>query len=261
MLNRVPPHTAAHGFVRGRSVVTAAQPHVGADVVVRLDLDAFFASVPVGRVFETLCSIGYHRAVAHRITGLLTNAVPAAVLDAAPTAPTARITRLLHHVHVPRGAPSSPAVANLAAYGLDRRLTALAGAFDATYTRYADDMTFSGGAELQRGLGRCLSLARSVVLDEGFRLNDRKTSVMRRSQSQRVLNVVVNERLNVSHRDVDRLRAELHEARVKGPTAANRTDVVDYRSHLRGRIEWVGQLNPDRAAKLLASFEQIDWIR
>lgn len=259
VLNRVPPHTAAHGFVAGRSVVTAARPHVGADVVIRLDLDAFFASVPVGRVFETLCSLGYHRSVAHRITGLVTNVVPAGVLAAAPVAPSARVDRLLRHVHVPQGAPTSPAVANLAAYGLDRRLTALADTFDATYTRYADDLTISGGGELDRRVGRFLALVRAVVLDEGFRLNDRKTHVMRPSQSQRVLGVVVNERLNVLRRDLDRLRAELHEARTKGPAVANRRGVVDYRSHLRGRIEWVRQLNPDRAAKLHASFERIDW--
>lgn len=261
VFDRVPPHPSAHGFVRGRSVVTAARPHVGSTVVVRLDLDAFFASVPVGRVFETLCSLGYHRAVAHRITGLLTNATPAEVLDDAPAAPSARVVRLLRHVHLPQGAPTSPAAANLAAFGMDRRLAALAETFDASYTRYADDLTVSGGPELDRGLGRFLDLARTVVVDEGFRLNHRKTSVMRRAQSQRVLGVVVNDRVNASRRDVDRLRAELHEARLKGPSASNRLGIADYRSHLRGRIEWVRQLNPDRAAKLFVAYERIDWSR
>lgn len=261
VVGRVPAHSAAHGFVPGRSVVSAARLHVGTDVVVRLDLEAFFATVPVGRVFETLRSVGYHRQVAHRLTGLMTNTVPPSVLSLAPTPPTHRVARLLGHVHLPQGAPTSPAVANLAAYGLDRRMTALAEQFDATYTRYADDMTLSGGAELRRGLGRCLALARTIVVDEGFRLNDRKTMVMSRSQSQRVLGVVVNDRLNPSRRDLDRLRAELHEARTKGPLVANRRGVADYPSHLRGRIEWVDQLNPDRAAKLRAAFAEIDWTR
>ncbi len=261
VFDRVPPHRSAHGFVRGRSVVSAARPHVGADVVIRLDLDAFFASVPVGRVFETLCACGYHRAVAHKITGFVTNAVPPGVLDSAPSRPTRRVARLLRHVHLPQGAPTSPAAANLAAYSMDRRLGALAETFDATYTRYADDLTLSGGSELRRGIGRCLELARAIVIDEGLRINDRKTKVMGRAQSQHVLGIVVNEHLNVARRDVDRLRAELHDARLHGPAAANRRGVNDYRSHLRGRIEWVGQVNPDRAAKLLASFDQIDWTR
>lgn len=257
----VPPHSAAHGFVRGRSVVTAARLHVGADVVVRLDLDAFFATVPVGRVFEMFRSVGYRRQVAHLLTALMTNTVPASVLRLAPNAPTRRVERLLTHVHLPQGAPTSPAVANLAAFALDRRMAALAETFDATYTRYADDMTLSGGAELRRGLGRCLRIARTIIVDEGFRLNDRKTMIMSQSRSQRVLGVVVNERLNPPRCELDRLRAELHEARTKGPTAANRRGVADYRSHLQGRIEWIRQLNSDRATKLQTAFDDIDWGR
>lgn len=248
------------GSVRRCSVVRAhGSPRSTAQLSLPLDREAFFASVPIGRVFSTLRAAGYRREVAHRITGFMTNTVPAVELSAAPAPVVHRVGRLLRHVHLPQGAPTSPAAANLAAYGLDRRLTALAQSFDATDSRYADDLTLSGGQELRRGLGRCLEVTRSVVADEGFRVNHRKTRVMTRSQAQQVLGVVVNERTNASRRDVDRLRAELHEARTKGPAVANRRGVVDYRSHLRGRIEWVGQLNSDRADKLRRSFDSIDW--
>ena len=259
VFDHVPAHDAVHGFVQGRSVVSAAAPHVGSDVVIRLDLDAYFASVPVGRVFVTLCEIGYARDVAHRITGLLTNTVPAAVLAAAPVAIDRRVDRLLRHVHLPQGAPTSPAVANLASYGVDRRLTSLASRFDGTYTRYADDMTISGGSDLRRHVGRFLAVCRTIVNDEGFRLNDRKTRVVTQSGSQQVLGVVVNQRVNPKRRDLDRLRAELHEARVAGPDTANRGGVADYRNHLLGRIAWVGQLNAGRAARLRRQFDGIDW--
>lgn len=259
IFDHVPAHDAAHGFVRGRAVVSAARPHVGSDVVIRVDLDAFFASVPVGRLFVTLCEIGYAREVAHRLTGLVTNTVPPAVLSAAPGTIDRRVDRLLRHVHLPQGAPTSPAVANLAAFGLDRRLTSLAERFGATYTRYADDMTISGGSDLRRAVDRFLPLCGEIVRDEGFRLNHRKTRVVTQSGSQQVLGVVVNERLNPSRRDVDRLRAELHEARTAGPDVANRGGVADYRNHLLGRIAWIGQLNAERAAKLRRSFDAITW--
>lgn len=259
IVERITPHSAAHGFVQGRSVVTAATPHVGADVVVRLDLSAFFASVPVGRIFATLTATGYDRAVAHRITALLTNRVPRSVLADAPVRPDRQVARSLSHVHLPQGAPTSPAAANLAAFGLDRRMTSLAERFGGTYTRYADDLTISGGADLSDGVDRFLRHAAAIVADEGFRVNHAKTRVMRRSGRQRVLGVVVNDRLNMSRRDVDRLRAELHEAATAGPDVANRRGVVAYRGHLLGRIEWVRQLNPAKAERLRAGFDRIEW--
>jgi hypothetical protein len=76
---------------------------------------------------------------------------------------------------------------------------------------------------------------------------------------QRLCGVVVNERPNVARPDYDRLRAILHDAARRGPAAANRAGVPDFRAHLLGRIAWVESLNPDRGAKLRRRFDEIDW--
>ena len=79
ILDRIPQHDAAHGFVPGRSVRTHAALHVGRASVVRLDLEDFFATVPAGRVFGIFRTAGYPEAVAHTLTGLCTNGVPGRV--------------------------------------------------------------------------------------------------------------------------------------------------------------------------------------
>ncbi|MGI8803151.1 MAG: reverse transcriptase family protein [Solirubrobacteraceae bacterium] len=146
LLDWIPSHQAAHGFTRGRSVISHAAAHSGRYAVVRLDLEDFFASVPTGRIHRMFRAAGYPEAVAHTLAGLVTNAVPAAVWHELPLpadrrllAAHRRLGRRLAQPHLPQGAPTSPALANLAAHRLDRRLSGLAAALELTYTRYADD--------------------------------------------------------------------------------------------------------------------------
>lgn len=259
IIDHIPPHETAHGFRRGRSIQTYAAPHTGREVVLRLDLRDFFLTVPAGRVFGIFYSAGYPEEVAHTLTGLTTNAVPAAVLGGRPSpGPTADAR--LRGPHLPQGAPTSPALANLAAFALDVRLSALAGKFDAKYTRYADDLAISGGGELIDGLQRFLPLVCEIVRDEGFIVNEAKTSVRSKHQRQVLTGMVVNQHLNLHRRDYDRLRAVLHDARVNGPASANRSGHPQFRSHLEGKISFVQATNPQRARKLWAAFDKIDWV-
>ena len=153
ILDWIPAHDAAHGFTRGRSALTHARQHAGREVVVSFDLEDFFASIAAGRVYGIFRTAGYPESVAHTLTALTTNAVPADVhrhlrVPGRPDLIDAgfRLGRRLAEPHLPQGAPTSPFLANLAAFRLDRRLTGLAAALDASYSRYADDITFSGSA-------------------------------------------------------------------------------------------------------------------
>lgn len=266
IVEAIPPHDAAHGFRRGHSPLTHARRHAGRDVVLRFDLEDFFASIPAGRVYGVFRGAGYPEAVADDLTGLVTNALPAQEWAAAPRAadPTVvaahhRLGRRLAAAHLPQGSPTSPALANLCAYRLDCRLAGLADAFEATYSRYADDVALSGGPRLHAGAARVRHAVEAIVLDEGFRVNPRKSQLMSRAGRQRVCGIVVNDRTNAVRDDYDRLRAALHEAGVHGPAAANRTGVPDLRAHLLGRISWVEALNPARGAKLRRLFAAVDW--
>jgi hypothetical protein len=265
VLDWIPAHETAHGFVPGRSARSHAAAHAGAAVVVRLDLEDYFASVTAGRVYGIFRTVGYPEAVAHTLTALCTNVVPQTQWAALgrPARPLLRaqwrLGRRLATPHLPQGAPTSPALAGLATFSLDRRLSGLAGAFGARYTRYADDLAFSGDAGLAPRAGRLAALAGEIARDEGFLLNAAKTRVMPRSTRQRLCGIVVNEHPNVTRAEYDRLKAVLHDAGRNGPAAANRGGHPNFRAHLLGRIAWVEQLNPARGRRLRERFAAIAW--
>jgi hypothetical protein len=266
ILDLIPPHDAAHGFRRGHSALTHARRHTGQDVVLRFDLEDFFASIAAGRVYGVFRTAGYPEEVASALTGLVTNVVPAVEWERAPRPadPSAlaarhRLGRRLATAHLPQGAPTSPALANLCAHRLDCRLAGLADAEGARYSRYADDITFSGGRRLHAHAAGVRRLVDTIVRDEGFRLNPRKSQLMSRAGRQRICGIVVNDRPNPAREDYDRLRALLHDAELHGPTAANRTVVSDLRAHVLGRISWVETLNPARGAALRRRWERVEW--
>ncbi|MGH8960533.1 MAG: reverse transcriptase family protein [Jatrophihabitantaceae bacterium] len=262
VLDPIPLHDAAHGCVRGRSVRTAVQPHAGSAVVIRVDLETFFASIAAGRVWGVLRTAGLPEAVAHTLTGLMTTTVPLGVWRDVPV-PRDRdahrqLGRRLATPHLPQGAPTSPAVANLVAFSLDRRLTGLARAFGASYTRYVDDLTFSGGPSLRGARSRFVELVGQIVREEGFRCNERKTVVLGSSGRQQALGAVVNDHPSLPRRERDNLRAIVHNCAVHGWRGQSR-GAEDFRERLLGRMSWANSLDPAFGARLRASFDGIDW--
>lgn len=268
VVSSVPPHDAARGFRSGGSVRSYAVPHAGRPVVLRLDLEAFFASVTVARVYGIWRTAGYPEPVAHCLAGLMTSVLPRSLWRTVPRpADDAlldahwRLGRRLAAPHLPQGAPTSPALANLAAFHLDIRLTALAASWGGRYTRYADDLALSGGGGWGTRTSRLLDAVEEIVRDEGFRLNPRKTAVMPRAGRQTLGGLVVNRHPRVARGEVDTLRAILHNCRRFGPSTQNRDDHPAFAEHLRGRIAWIAQHDPERGARLLAQHGSIDWSR
>ncbi len=129
----------------------------------------------------------------------------------------------------------------------------------ARYTRYADDLAFSGGEELARALERVIVAVGAIALEEGFAVQHRKTRVMRRGVRQRVTGVVINAHPNVARDTYDTLKATLHNCVRHGPAAENRGAHPDFRAHLAGRVAHVVLLNPARGGRLQALFERIVW--
>ncbi|MCZ2818319.1 reverse transcriptase family protein [Modestobacter sp. VKM Ac-2984] len=266
VFDRIPVHDAAHGCVPGRSVRTAVAPHAGSAVVLRMDLEAFFASVAAGRVHGLLLGVaGLPEPVAHVLTGLVTTVLPTEVWRQIP-APDGiearerhrRLGQRLAVPHLPQGAPTSPALANLVCHRLDRRLTGLAAATGATYTRYVDDLTFSGDRRIARD--RFAALVTAVVEEEGFRVNAAKTSATSAARRQSVLGTVVNDHPALPRPERDALRALLHNCAVHGWTTQTRGhDPATFRDHVLGRVAWAASIDPGFGARLHALADRIDW--
>jgi hypothetical protein len=261
ILDPIPVHGAAHGFRRAHSCRTYAEPHAGKLVVLRMDLRDFFNSIPAARIGALFRTLGYPEAVASLLAGLCTNRVPARVLRTLPRdcALPWEQGRKLAIPHLPQGAPTSPALSNLCALHLDLRLAALAGTLGGTYTRYADDLAFSGDEALRRRVDRVEIHVAAIAREEGFDVNHRKTRAMHRSHRQVLTGIVVNERPNVRRGEYDRLKAILHNCARSDPASQNRSGHRDFRAHLSGRVQHVKSLNPARGARLLALFERIAW--
>jgi RNA-directed DNA polymerase len=169
ILDRIPVHPAAHGFVKGRSTLSFSAPHVAKSTLLRLDLKDFFPTFPAARVQALFRTIGYPEQVSDLLGGLCTNSAATDVWRVCPLEISrndwidARI--LYSRRHLPQGAPTSPALANLTAFRLDCRLTGLARSANAVYTRYADDLAFSGGEEFNRSVARFSAHAAAIALE------------------------------------------------------------------------------------------------
>lgn len=260
----------AHGFVKGRSIATHAAEHTGRAVVVHLDIRDFFHQFTFRRVRGVFRTLGYEGEALQVLTCLCTAPIREMADELAHEAGVdwEDVVRFMRggprgglHPILPQGAPTSPALANLAFRRADARFAALARQFGATYSRYADDLVFSGDDELRKGLRRFLPLARAIVKDEGMSLTPHKLGVTRKGARQKVCGLVVNERVNVPAIEAKRLRAIVHNCVVHGPSSQNRENQKDFRAHLRGRIEFVRSANPEKGQKLLNRFGEIDWAR
>lgn len=237
LISRLPVSEAAHGFRSGRSVATNARYHVGKRVVIKFDLADCFPSIHYGRVRGLLIALGYSYPVATVLAVLTTEAERQPVVAEGKT----------YHVPIgPRvcvqGAPTSPGLCNAVLMRLDRRLAGLAKKFEFAYSRYADDLTLSGDDPAKAKM--LVRFAREIVEDEGFRLNRKKTRVLRRGGRQRVTGVVVNETAGLSRTERRKLRAAIHQLDPSDTATVQR---------LRGKVAYLAMLNQEQAAPLRAA--------
>jgi len=263
ILDRVPVHPAVHGFVKQRSIVSFAAPHAGQSVVLRLDLQDFFPGFPAARAQALFRTLGYPEKVADLLGGVCTNAVPRSVWKLRPheigAAPWQEARTLYARPHLPQGTPTSPALANLTAYRLDCRLTGLAKTAGAVYTRYADDLAFSGGDGFRRVVERFSRHAAAVALEEGFSVNHHKTRIMSQGVRQHLAGIVVNRKVSIRRRDLEILEAILTNCVRSGPAAQNREAVPDFRAHLEGRVGFVEMVDRVQGQRLRALLAGIAW--
>ena len=263
ILERVPPHPAAQGFLKGRSIKTFVGPHVGQRVVLRMDLQDFFPTFAAARIQTFFRLMGYPEAVADLLGGLCTTATPREAWKdlAGKVDPNVlwEAGSLYARPHLPQGAPPSPALANLCAYRLDCRLAGLAKTVGGGYTRYADDLAFSGSEAFEKSVERFSIHVAAILIEEGFRVNHRKTRVMRQGVRQHVAGLVANQRLNVMRSEFDRLKATLTNCVRKGPSGQNREEHPQFRAHLEGRVTFVEMVNPGKGKRLRDLYERIVW--
>ncbi len=187
-------HSAAHGFLPGRSITSNARVHAGAKIVVKLDIEGFYPTVTWRRVKGLLRKAGLGEQVATIMALVATEAPREELMVRGKPCFVATGPRAL-----PQGAPTSPSITNALCLRLDCRLTGLARKLGARYTRYADDLTFSWHGDAARAadagnaIGKLLRAVTEIVAAEGFTIKRSKTRVMRGGGRQQVTGLVVNQ--------------------------------------------------------------------
>lgn len=255
ILEKIPPHDAAHGFIGGRSTVTNARVHLGRQLLVKFDLKDFFPTIHYWRLVGLFAHLGYDLGDARFSSDDDSRSVAPVLARLCSWTPN---PRAFGQGHAPQGAPTSPALSNLVCRGLDARLCGLAQRLGGRYTRYADDLTFSFDAEPERGLGRFRWWVEAICQQEGFTINSQKFRVVRRSQRQLVTGIVVNDALRVPREARRRFRAILHNCERLGLASQARgrseAELADY---LRGFASYLHMVHPEEGTELLAQVEAL----
>lgn len=221
ILSIIPLHPACHGFVRGRSIMTNASLHTGKEMVINLDLVDFFPSISAGRINGVLISLGFKTEEARFLTRLATFAGA-----------------------LPQGAPSSPALANIVCRRLDSRLNGIANKFDADYSRYADDLTFSGSVAIIKAL----PLIRTIINDEGFSLAEHKLRIQRNGRRQEVTGLTTNSGVAVPRYTRRRLRSIMHHLRAGKLTHWNEKPLS--REAIKGHVAFLRSIHRDLGERM-----------
>ena len=288
LLNRIAPHPAAFAYRCGVSVVDAARPHLGAEVVVRLDVANFFPSIRERHVFEALLAHEWQNPVAPPSQAPATDRVKrlrayqlALLLTASPpdTGSWAnRGTGLLHldgqswgrrypyrrqrEGFLPQGAPTSGALSNLVMRNADDSIYRAATDLRLRYSRYSDDMYFSSRRPIDhRVVDALIASVRKALEPLDLHLNAGKTRVARGGSRRTVLGILVDgqtprlphevhRQIDLHLRGADRLGLAAH-ARNRGFTSVEKlTD------HVGGLISWVRDVEPLRGATHLKHWDR-----
>lgn len=227
----------AKGFVKGVSIYDNALQHTKKELIINIDLKDFFPSIGYNEVYKVFKYIGYTESVSKLLTTLCTN--PYNVL--------------------PQGSPASPVLSNLVSLKLDKRLGCLAKKIGADYTRYADDITFSG----KKSIKKYIEVIKKIISEEGYTINEEKFRLLYYYQRQEVTGLVVNNGVTVPERYIKELENAIYYCKKYG--VVDHMKHIDcekgfYKEHLYGLAYFVKMVDTKKGTNYLKQLDEIKWI-
>ncbi len=248
ILQKVEISDLAHGFAKSRSVLTGAKVHgTSPDVLINIDLENFFPTITFERVRGLFQSFGYSGYIASLLAMICTycERMPLEVKGEVKYIKTSG--RIL-----PQGSPASPMITNIICRNMDKRIYGLCKTLGLTYTRYADDMSFSytGPCE-QFAIGSFLNSIRKIIESEGFHMKDKKTHILRKHNRQYITGIVINnEEIGVPKKWVKILKASIHNAQKLKESGGSVSDKTIH--EITGKIAWLKSVNAARYDRIIS---------
>ena len=229
---------AATGFIKGASIKENASLHLNSKCILNLDIKDFFPSINKNDVYRIFYYYGYTDALSDILSEICT-----------------------FNDQLPQGAPTSPQLSNIRCIKMDKRIQLLCKAYNANYSRYADDITISGSGNLEK----IKNIVIEIIRDEGFEINTRKTRILYPHQRQEITGLVINNGIIKVPKEYKReLRKEIYFCKKYGPTS-HQEHIGDGHSflkeHLYGKAYYIKMIEPTVGEGFLSELDEIDWNR
>lgn len=228
ILNKLKVSDSCKGFEKGSSTADNARPHINANCMLTIDLSDFFGTVTDIQVYNVFKSIGYNKLISTMLTNICTC-----------------------NSSLPQGSPCSPKLANLITWKLDKRIQGFVGKRGITYTRYADDLSFSGLHP--SNTVQILPIVKRIIEDEGFRVNPKKTRVAGASRAKRITGLVVsNNRFGIGTKKYKKVRSKIYH--LTKPSEQKNTTLLN---EVTGWISYLNSVDKPRFRKALKYVEEL----
>lgn len=237
IIDKVAISQYAKGFKRNTSIYDNALPHVNKELVINVDIKDFFPSITYREVFKLYIYLGYTKQVAHLLAKLCTNSENV----------------------LPQGAPTSPGISNIVLLKLDKRLSELAKKSNCCYTRYADDITFSGAKSIKS----LLPLICSIVEEEGYQINRKKIRLQYSNQRQEVTGLTVNKKVSLSKSTLKEIENAIYYCQKYGVESHMKRincEKAFYKEHLYGIAYFCKMVDIEKGERYLKELDKIEWL-
>ena len=263
ILQTISPLDCVTGFVQGRSIVNNAKIHENKKYILNLDLKDFFESISIDRVERLFYSLGYKQEIALFLANICTTTINKNYIKWKFEENIKYFEPLLQKKKpfLVQGAPTSPAIANFICYRMDKKLMSYAKHHGINYSRYADDITFS--SDSFRALPK-MSYLKKLMIEEHFKLNEKKIKLLKNGMRQEVTGLLINERVRIPRAYKKDIYRHLYFCMKYGGISHFNTIKSKYnlsRDWLLGRIFYVNAVEPEEAKKMLDLFNQVDWLK
>ncbi len=260
ILAQVPQHPASFAYERGKSALVAAERHLGAKWLLKFDLHNFFGSIDERQVYRVFKGLGYAPLPSFEMTRLCTRPIRGSAHITPPDADSYSISayRAGGIGVLPQGAPTSGALANMVAAGVDSRLSEYGMRQHLVYSRYADDIVLSSLAPFNRTIAEsCVADVRRLIVRCGFTMHEKKTRVVPPGARQVILGLVLTPQGLRLRREV-KSRIEAH---VRGVEVFGLADHARHRRfesilgmihHVDGLLAYATDVDPVYAQPLVS---------
>jgi len=229
ILDRLSVSLACKGFEKSATTADNAKPHIGATAFLHLDIENFFPSIKINRVWSVFHKVGYNQIISSVLAEMCT-----------------------FQGSLPQGSPASPKLSNLISLCLDNRILGYVGKRGITYTRYADDLTFSAFNPTR--LIMAYSFIQSIIRSEGFSLNPNKTRFSGAGREHKVTGLIVTEsKVGIGRKKLRNIRAKIHHTCNSSKSEISSSEV----NHLKGWLAYINSVDKDRSEILLQYIERL----